>query len=425
MKRAEKTTTRMMTARFAVCLLTLIASFMMPVTQALASTILDAVQHLETGSSSTAYSTNTGNGAYGAFQQRMIALKDIGYVNSDGSWNATNSGAASLSDYLNCSTCQVAGETALLQKDWSYLQSNGTVSEYLGKTGADGNVYNESALLECAQQMGAAGCKEYISTGTCDLCSTNPHLAADIALASQSDSSAITGSNTLVDNSANTAGGTVSSGTALAQMETYCAPEVNQLMQEMGRQNINAATLMASNSGTGYSLMNGDGVIKASSSGGTPSYGINSDGLLSNVFGNVSCLKNMMSGLGLNAVFTPPNVSNLANTLEQQSCSALTSEVSTMIQPVSNTVGTINSAISGYGNMGFFPGMSVASLTGMNLNLGTGGGGVSGTVAGVGSSGYNFSSLMNNDSSWAQAITTPSGISNTAVRVYNGLFGSN
>lgn len=372
--------------------------------------LLTEIAQLETGGESNQYATNTGNGAYGAFQQRTPALEDIGYENADGSWNASASGVASLQDYLNCSSCQIAGETKLLQNDWSYLEANGSVSSYLGKTGADGVVYNESALLECAQQLGASGCKTYLETGTCTYCSTNPHLAEDIAAASETDSSAITGTYTAVDNSA-IASGEVSSGTALAQMESYCAPQVAELLKAMGRQKIDNATTMASTQALGYSLMNGEGVLSSTGTSGT--YGLNTSGLSSTLFSKATCLDNLLSGLGLSGIFTPPSLSQLASALENAACSALQSEVSEMEQPVVSTLGEIDSSVSSAGGMGFFPGMSMASMTGMNFNLGTSSTGSSGLT--VGSSSYNLQSVLNNNSAWTQSVNTAEKTDTTSV----------
>ena len=140
----------------------IVALMSFPMVTIYAASIVEAIGGLESGNN---FKTNTGNGAWGAYQQRTPALKDIGYMNKDGSWNAQASGAASLADYINCAACQTKGEIAYLNKNWSYMNSNGSVKKYLGTTGSNGIAYNQSALLECSNQMGASGCKDYLTNG--------------------------------------------------------------------------------------------------------------------------------------------------------------------------------------------------------------------------------------------------------------------
>jgi hypothetical protein len=391
---------------------------------------LNAVQQAETSGQANPYATNTGNGAYGAFQQRTPFLKDIGYENADGSWNAQKSGAASLSDYLQCSSCQVTGEMQGLGNDWKYLNANGAVSNYLGKVGPDGITYNQSALLECAQQMGAGGCNTYLQTGVNN--SGNPHLVADIAAASATDSSAITGGNLQVNNSSLASGGTVSAGTAAAQMATYCSQQVQQMLAQNGKQMIDAKRAIAMSGQTGYTLMNGQGVLDAAglggSAGGSGGAGTGLFGNALNIGGNgqssfmhMSCIDRMLNG-GLNMIFTPPNLSSILAMLEQAVCQKATQMFSQLMQPVTQSLSQVTSmGGKSFGGGGFFPGLSLASLGG-GINTNAGGGGMSVGIAGVGQAGTNasVSSVLNGDTTW-YSRSQPSGSSRTA---FPGLFGN-
>ncbi len=359
-------------------------------------TIVASIQNSESGGyGDNPWGANTGNQHYGAFQQGHRALHQIGYENSDGSWNAAKSGASSLNEYLTCSSCQIKGEESYLADNWRQAQSNGLVKSYLGQTGADGNVYNESAILECTNYFGASGCKNYIA-GNYDKVSqamaNNPHIAADIAKASATDSSAITGGNTQVDNSANAAGGTVSAATATAQMMTYCAKEVQELMNAAGAQEVDRQTQLAGSKDFGFTLMDGNGIADDANSGDG-----GFDGLSRVGYAAKSCLSNLLSQVsGLSMFFTKPDLSSLLSQAVNAACSAMQSQLSQTMSPLYEKVGDLNNM--GYvGGGGFMPGMQL-----FNANMGQGG---SGSLININNGGKttsigNFQSLMNGDSSW-------------------------
>lgn len=359
-------------------------------------TIIASIQNSESGGYSNPWGVNTGNGHYGAFQQGNQALQQIGYENSDGSWNAAKSGAASLNDYLQCSSCQIKGEESYLASNWSQAEANGLVANDLGKTGADGNVYNESAILECTNYFGATGCKNYIegnyTSGVKSAMANNPHIAADIAKASATDSSAITGSNTVVDNSANAAGGTVSAATATAQMMTYCAKEVQELMNAAGAQEVDRQTQLAGSKDFGYTLMDGNGIADDANAGSGGFSGLSSAG-----FAAKSCLSNLLSQVsGLSMFFTKPDLSSLMSQAINAACSAVQTGLSDAMSPLYEKVADLSNM--GYvGGGGFMPGMQLFSAS---LGQGGSGGLVTVNSSGSSSSYGNFQSLMNGDSSW-------------------------
>lgn len=304
------------------------------VSAASAGTFLDFVGSKESQHTSNAFNpANGGMGAMGEFQQRDMALEDTGYLtkssNGTYTWTGKN-GVNSKEDYLNCSSCQYSSETQFLKDSWSQLQNNGATS-YIGKTGADGVTYNEGALIECAQQLGAAGCKSYIETGQCggQTCD-NPHLAQDIALASGVDASEITNSqNTQVDNSGLASGGSISSGTALAGIETACAKEVADALKDLGQQEVNGAQLLATQPGTGFTTANGKSPLSGDGS---------MDGR--NPFSVASCLDSLRPGLGVNMIFGQASnlISNTISQAKSSMCSALQSTVNNLTSPIYNAV---------------------------------------------------------------------------------------
>lgn len=424
----------MMKARYPSFSIALLGACALTVGVACASGLLTEVQTLESGGSSNPYSLETsvaGYGtSYGAFQQKVAALTDIGYL-KNGSFTSA-SGVSSMSEYLQCSSCQIQAETLILKNDWSTLESNGTVSSYNGQT-LDGITWNESALIECAQQLGATGCKRYLDTGVTT--SNNPHLLADIAAASETDSSAITGTaTTAVDNSsAITSDSQISAGTAAASLFSYCSKQVSALLSEMGRANVDKAALIAESGDTGFTMANGSGVVTSVTNNGA-SYTMNSDTGTGSFLKN-SCLSNIFSNLLPSAIFQLPSLSTIMSEIESAACNAMNSEVSTLIEPVTSTLGEITSTVDGVessalssqvGGGGFMPGLSLAYL-------GFSGGTTSGTdnstssvvkVSGSGTGNFSLSfsplNLLNGSTSLTNSVSSTSLPS--ASTIYSQLF---
>lgn len=341
-----------------------------------AGSFVDFVGSKESGNlpdASHAYNSSGGGiGAIGQFQQRGAALVDTGYMtkssNGQYTWTGKN-GVNSQEDYMNCSSCQYSSETQFLKDQWGYLKSNGATN-YIGKTGADGVTYNEGALIECSQQLGAAGCKNYIETGLCggQTCD-NPHLANDIALASGVDASEITGSqNTSVDNSSLAKGGSISNGTALAGVETACSKEVADALKDLGQQEVNGAQLLATQPGTGFTTANGKSPL-------------NSDGSMDgkNPFSVASCLDSLRPGLGINMIFGQGSnfISNIINQAKSSMCSALQSTVNNLTTPiysavnnsVSNGMSSLDSLQPGGALGGYLPSVgSLINQSGFSVN---------------------------------------------------------
>lgn len=359
--------------------------------------ILDGIQTIETGGMSNPWAASAG-GAYGTFQQRKPALVEIGYMNKDGSWNSQASGASSLNDYLQCTTCQIAGEKAYLNKTWGYLNSGSgsTASKYMGQKAWDGNTYNESALLQCGSYFGPTGCRDYLDGNMTPFVkaaiAADPHIAADLAKASQYDSSSITQNYTPVDNSANAAGGTLLGDAAAASMLTYCAKEIQDLMSQAGMQEVDKQTMLAGSKEFGYTLMDGNGILDDAGDGTTAGKGF--DGLSQVGYNVRSCLDNLLSQVsGISTMFTKPSLSTILNQIVNAACSAAQSQLSQAMSPLYEKVGNLNNATM-IGGGGWFPSQSLGSF-----NISQGGSGTTGCSSGECS--VSFSSLLSsNDASW-------------------------
>ena len=346
------------------------------------------------------YSTNIGNGALGAYQLRTVALQQNGYKDASGNWTGKD-GITSTDQFLGCAACQTNVENNYLHDEWNQLQANGSTS-YVGQTGKNGLVYNEGALLECGNYLGPKGCNDYLTGNLTqsDIDHINSiggedKLIADMALASEGNTSAITGGYTQVDNTGLAQGGTLSTSSAAAQMFTACAQEIQKMMNQASEAQIDSATTMAGMSATGYTLMNGRGIMDDIVANGgnmsNPGGSASDTSFLNNLGGSLSgsgyrvagCLDNMINQItGPGAIFlNKPDLDGILSQLTNMACSAMQQQFSNLVQPAYKLVGDVNSNLS-IGGGGFLPGMQIGSV------------GLS-----SGNSSY-VNSLLNNDPSW-------------------------
>ena len=348
--------------------------------------------------SSGRFGLNTGSGYLGAYQMSKGALIDTGYMTSDGGWTGKN-GASSQDAYLSCNSCQTDSAESYDRQVWSQLSSNGT-SNLVGTT-KNGVTMNESSILECGYVLGAGNCHEYLtsngnySSQLQQALNGNPTIDNIMAKASAADTSAITGKNTAVDNSAMANGsGTISGGSAAAQMMTYCAKEVQQLMAQAGQQEVNRRTALANSGGTGYTLMDGNGILDDAGPNGTGRGGILSPNALKQYgYEARTCLQNALDSItGIGSFFEKPDLSSLISQVINQACSQVTSQLQSFASPLYNKIGELNSDAY-IGGGGWFPGMQLGTL-----NVGSGYSGSNGCSNGACQ--FSFSSLLNNDPSW-------------------------
>jgi hypothetical protein len=385
-------------------------------------TFLQGIAQEESGGNS--YIPNPGSTAIGQYQLTEAALEDSGFgtfppnsiTAADYNGNLSNftwsgkDGVTSVASFEANQQAQTQAAMTFSQNLWSSLQNNGS-TQYIGQT-VNGQVLNQSAILDGSYVLGATGMHSYLvnggkvlnKDGTENYALTQA-VANRIALGSQLDSSAITGSDNQVPASATSPsppGGVAGQATA----SLYCNPTVAKLLVQGSDQFINSEKSLATNPQTGYTLLNGNSVAQAAGlapGGSSVGGGVGS-------FGQFSCLNNLLGG-NLNVLFEPPNITNFINQLINSACSAAQGEISQMTQP-------ITSALSNDTSLGgFFPGSMVANSLGGGLQTGlnTGGGnGFSFSLNG------NQTSLLGGNggsSNWYSA-PAPAGQS-----FYNGLLG--
>ena len=106
------------------------------------------------------YTTNTGNGFYGAYQMGDEALQDAGYMDAGGNWTGKD-GVKSLDDYLSNPTAQDNAFLAYGEKNLSYL---GNWQQYIGQT-INGVPVTRAGLIAGSHLVGAGGLKYWLSSG--------------------------------------------------------------------------------------------------------------------------------------------------------------------------------------------------------------------------------------------------------------------
>ena len=106
------------------------------------------------------YSTNTGNGYYGAYQMGRSALIDVGYMRGDGTWTGKN-GINSLEDYLNTPSAQDAAFLEYGNRNLTYL---GNYQQYIGQT-INGVTVTRGGLIAGSHLVGAGGLKDWLTSG--------------------------------------------------------------------------------------------------------------------------------------------------------------------------------------------------------------------------------------------------------------------
>ena len=221
--------------------------------------------------------------------------------------------------------------------------------------------------------------------------------------------------------------GSVSVGSAA--LATYCSQTVQQMLTNNAYQQIDARTAIASSGQTGYTLLNGQGVLNAAGLGGSGSGGLFGNSVSvggggTNSFTGLSCIDRLFNSGGLNVIFNPPNLSQIINMLEQAICNKAQQMFSSLMQPVSQMLSQATGSLGGgqmLGGGGFFPGISLSSLgggintsTGSGFSIGIGGVGQVGTTSGLGG-------IMNGSANWYSRSLPAQGQQSSG---FTGLFGN-
>lgn len=354
--------------------------------------------------------TNTSSTAIGGYQMTEAALASAGYITINGPITAADDngnmsnvtwtgqgGITSESQFLASPAAQTAAFNTYAGQTWSADQNLG-ISNDVGQT-VGGQTLNQSAILGGSYLLGAGGMQSYVANGgqvwetasgaPCSAgsagCTFNASLTQNaqsyIANASQEDSSAITGADATVAESAAGSSGASGSGSASS---LYCASSVATLLQQGSLQYVQQKQALVTNPASGFTLLNGNSIAQAAGLSG----GASSIGGAGGSYGEFSCLTNLLGG-GLNMLFEPPNLSALLQALVNQVCAAGEQMVQNLVQPVDSSL--FQSTNLG----GFFPGMSLPNL----------GGGISTSFTQNGSTGISVSGL-GGSTSWYGAPTS-------------------
>jgi hypothetical protein len=318
--------------------------------------------------------TNPNSTATGDYQDTIAFLETAGIVApgqvvsasdfGDSNWSnitfaANPYGITSRQQLIDAPlSVQTAIENAGLTATYQQEEADG-LTTYLGQTAPGGQVINQSALLACGEQLGAAGCQSFLQNGTTGNQALDDSVESEMETMSQTDSSAITGTSTTTV--AEASGGSSVAGQNGSHTFMYCPPSVSATMQAASVANINAAVMLASNPTTGYSLADGSAISAGASSGSSTQ---------PDDFGVSSCLSNLFSFQGLSFLFTTPNLTAIIQHLVGLACSYAENIKTQMLAPL-NQASFANLVPSGFqpyiGQQGF--GES-SSYGGSGLTLG-------------------------------------------------------
>lgn len=335
--------------------------------QSAGTPFIQMVGQLESGGVTTA--TNPNSTSTGMYQDTQAALAQAGIltINSqptaaqfgvNGNWdNVTfqpnQYGITSRQDLLNASPqVQTAIENQYLSSVYQQDQAQG-LTNYLGQT-VNGQQINQSALLGCSEYLGTSGCNTYLQTGSAGNLTAGAEQL--ISQYSQADSSAITGAPTT--QVAQSQPGLAPGQEDYAGAGMYCNPAASQVLNTASQQSVANAVAIAENPQTGYSLINGSGIL-APQSGGYQQY---------------SCLNNLFNN-GLNVIFQVPNLSQILGELENAACTEVESVVQQALAPLNqNFYQSTN--IDGFSLGGAGVSVGQSGTPGLTTNLGTPGGGL-------------------------------------------------
>jgi hypothetical protein len=365
--------------------------------------------------------------AAGSTQMTEGALQSAGLIKSTGGitsanyngggWgNATVApnqfGVTNEASYLASPAAQQYYTTQYLSTLYNTGQNMGLTSQ-IGKTIPGTNdQLTASGLLACEYVGGDGGCNKLLTTGTTGNSAIDAEILKRTDQANATDSSAVTNAAASGTSSGagSTGGSTGSSGSVAAGVTSagpgiYCNPSIATMQISNGAAAVNDWVALAGQPSTGYTTLNGGGVLSAAGlgSGSSSLFGGSS-------FGQLSCLQRLLNS-GLNIVFAPPSLDSLLNALEQAVCNEVNSLFQQVTQPITSAMYNATSGLSGGGGLsniggGFLPGFNLGSMGG-GLNVGTGG---SGLNVGI--------SALQGNTSWFSTNNTGS-----QVTGYGSLFG--
>ena len=299
---------------------------------------------------------NPNTNALGAFQLTPVALRDIGWQDSNGNWTpaAQAAGVTSTSDFLSNPQAQVAADNAYNQNNINYLGS--TYTQRLGTTDAgSGATLTQGNLAYCAEALGAGGCQQYLSTGQVppNELVGNPQWANggfqnnmnQMGNTSLGDTANV---NVNTQYTANPDGTTTSTTTVNG---VFCDPAIMQAAMQAGQNMTDNWTKLAEMPGTGYTMLGGQSVLEAAGllQPGQPGY-VGQSGMFGGLtsaaqgtpmggasFAMASCLNNLM-GSGLNIIFSPMGLDQILNAIIAAACNMAMQLFSQVTQPINQSV---------------------------------------------------------------------------------------
>ena len=260
-------------------------------------------------------------------------------------------------------------------------RSLGNTSNLIGRN-VNGVVMNDATLMECAYVLGGGGCRSYVMdpTGPFAAQARSNHIDRRMAGAANLDVSGITGR-------PGQAGGGTAVNPQTGQAQTpmtptiaglYCDPTILQNIQTLGAQEVDRRMALAMDPRTGYSTLNGGGVLAAmgigSAGGAGGAGGLGGPMGSQGGFMGMSCIDRILNSSlnGIGNIFQLPSWSQIQSMLTSAATNFVCSQANRMFAQVTQP---LNQAL--YRNLnvdGFLPGAGqYLSMAGLPSNVSLGG----------------------------------------------------
>lgn len=271
-------------------------------------------------------------------------------------WNtpfAQKWGISSTQDFLNNHLAQQDAIRSVAAMNYRGL---GDTSNLLGVT-KNGVTMNQATLMECAYTLGGGGCRAYLTnTGLGDKSAEYfQNQAAANRLDQRMSSAASLDVSDITGQAMTPGGGTAVSpttgqllpGVTPAIAGLYCDPQILSAIQTLGAQEVDRRMALALDGRTGFSTLNGNGVLAAAGLGSGTFGAPGSPGSVGGggtSFFSMSCLDRLMnSGVGgLANIFNPPSWGEIQRLLLTAAsnfvCSKANQLFQTVTQPLSQAL---------------------------------------------------------------------------------------
>jgi hypothetical protein len=263
----------------------------------------------------------------------------------------------------------------------------GNTSDLIGQT-RYGLTLNDAMLVECAYGLGARGCRgalngeePYLSQAMANRTFQRMAAVANMDVSEITGRPGQAGGGQAVDPRT---GQALPNATPLIE-GLFCDPQILETIQTLGAQEVDRRVALAADPRTGYSTLNGQGVLQMAGLGGGAG-GSGGSGMGNQSFFSMSCLDRILNtGVGINDIFNLPSWSQLRNMAMRMAenfvCQQANQMYARVMQPVNQALyrsANVDNFIPGAGAIAGQLGVPTSISAGQFISIGPGGGNFAG-----------------------------------------------